>query len=455
MQFVPRIALQRYLDVSIIIPILNDLARFKNLLQLNHRYFQRNGVEVILVSDNTGYENDLLTILDEYPCINWIVVRAAANVTNVGISHATNEYVLCLPPCMAFTTDVPYQLRYILKYYETGYCTNKVCTMVSKKDMERIGGFDERLGVTEANEDLLYRLALAGIKGMYVPQALSLVYKNQVAPGNNPPGPAGPEIIFHWKYNKNARFRKRLLEEFEKSWFPSPVVFEKNYRLICLIQIRNEIKHIPFVLRHLDNYCDGIILLDDGSSDGSYEQAISAKLILKVMQNGSENFKDLVNRNRLLQLAHLFKADWFYFMDADERFDPRNTVLPDVSAYDSFDSILFKLVHLWDSENTYRKDLPATREGITYRYRMFRNKGYMQIVADRHLHFPACPFIVRDNKGAVNNLVLHYGMMEAVVRKKKYESYNRQDKEGRMQGFSYNYMLDTSCILGRVEDLAK
>jgi glycosyltransferase involved in cell wall biosynthesis len=473
MQFVPRISLQRYLDVSIIIPLYNQLTEFKVLLNRNHPYFQRNGVEVIIVLCNPEDENDLLTILDEFPCINWIIIRHRptsgrfnyCRALNDGIRQATNEYILCLEPQIGLITDIPYQLRYILKYYEAGYATNRVCTMADKKNIEAIGGYDERRERMEANEDMLNRLAFAGIKGMYVPQALSVQQtgnaivedKNENTGCNYFVETNSVETIFHWRYNKSPRFRKLLLDDFEMVWYPTSAVFEKEYPVICLMQVRNEIKHIPSVLRHLDKYCDGIILLDDGSNDGSFEQACSEKLVLKVKQNGCADFEDLKNRNRLLQLAHLFKADWFYFMDADERFDSRITVLPDVSAYRSFDSILFKLVHLWDNENTYRKDLPATSEGITYRYRMFRNKGFMQIVADRTLHFPACPFIMRENKGhgAVNNLVLHYGMMEAPARKKKYETYSRQDKEGKMQGFSYNYLLDTSCVLGRVEDLKK
>ena len=67
-------------------------------------------------------------------------------------------------------------------------------------------------------------------------------------------------------------------------------------------------------------YFVGFILLDDGSEDESYEDAVHEKLLFKFKQDRN-NFNDLKNRNTLLDIASFFNSEWFCFMDLDERFD--------------------------------------------------------------------------------------------------------------------------------------
>ena len=175
---------------------------------------------------------------------------------------------------------------------------------------------------------------------------------------------------------------------------PSDVVFEKFYPLIALIPTYNESERITDCLRSVEKYCDGIILLDDDSQDDTYEITQSDKLLLKAQKVRTE-FNDKQNRNMLLDIASFFKVEWFIFIDADERFDDRFMDLREVIKRTDVDTVGIQIANLWDSMETYRVDKEAgisSNSRFWLRWRMFRNKGWMQIINQRTLHFPSIPY---------------------------------------------------------------
>lgn len=73
---------------------------------------------------------------------------------------------------------------------------------------------------------------------------------------------------------------REYLKIFEKYWLNKDA-FHTKYSKVLLCQSYNEGEHIADFLEHMSNYFDAIILLDDGSSDNTYEIAIHEKLIIK------------------------------------------------------------------------------------------------------------------------------------------------------------------------------
>lgn len=82
-------------------------------------------------------------------------------------------------------------------------------------------------------------------------------------------------------------------------------------KISALILARNEIEMISDCIKQLD-FADEIIVLDQGSIDGSQEEA--AKLGAKVLKNFTGQFDS--DRNILLNSA---KNEWVLFVDCDER----------------------------------------------------------------------------------------------------------------------------------------
>lgn len=345
--------------------------------------------------------------------------------------------------------------------------------MAERKSIESIGGYNDLGNDRLSHVNIQRRLELAGHQRIVLVRAGRDIGGHDVSGYDTAsalvlPAFGGPEVLFprdvhaggsriesracyDWTRQKSECAIDLVLGKFEKVTLKSGPIFFQEYEIIGLMQVHNEAAHIPAVLAHLDFVCDGIILLDDGSADGSYEKAISEKLLIKVKKAHDGIFDDLENRNLLLELAYLFRSAWFFFMDADERFDPRYADVRRVARLKDIDTVAFRLVHLWNMDSQYRRDLPEGVKGVVSRNRMFRNKGFLQVTAEREIHFCATPF--KHNRLRSSILLLHYGLLNETDRIKKYESYLPQDAGGKKQGYPYEFLLDKEVELGNVDDI--
>jgi len=499
-----------FFDLSIILPFYKKFAEFEEVLPRNIKYFQRNGIELIIVLDTPEEENEVRSILHRYPFLNSKVIinrehhewRNPAKALNVGIRFASNKYVLVASPETEFITDLIYQLRYMLQYNSHAYAIGQVAfmdlgstiqdniqpnellpygsIMVEKRFLLEINGYQEEFQSWGGDDDnLRARLDLFGLKKLFVSQAIgvhrefnsdghrsrykrnaampievfsTIYFPKEIKVNDVNWGRDFEEVAYSWKTRPGKEEQcKTYLDTFEEYWIKDPDIFQKEYKVVALIQVKNEIKHLPEVLLHLDGYCDGIILLDDGSTDGSYEEAVSEKLLIKVKKKAGELFDDLELRNITLRLAAFINIQWLYFMDADERFHEQYSDIYSIADKEGVDSVCFFVIHLWESESFYKINLPEREDGILPRFRMFRAEGPLQIIANRVLHFPATPFAKRRLDASI--VIKHLGNIDAVTRKMKYERYTAQDKEGLTQGYTYDYLIEEHSSLKSVDSL--
>lgn len=228
------------------------------------------------------------------------------------------------------------------------------------------------------------------------------------------------------------------LENFVKSEFKLDCTASPVAKLL-LVQAYNESAGIDDFLHHCEQYFDGIILLDDSSSDGTYEMAKSEKLLLKA-QKRRTCFNDLENRNMLLRLASFFNYEIACFMDVDERLDSRFADLEALIDDKTVNTYLSAFVHLWDSNHTYNAQYPKSLNGIGLKTRIFRNIGSSQIISDRgRLHFSPVP--TQDRMRLVPILMLHLATINKHDRIKKHDFYLKEDTEHCQA--SYEHFLAT------------
>lgn len=105
-------------DLSVILPYYKRLEAFKQALVVNHdnlRSVSGRPTEVVLVLDEPSEESAVLGVVGAYPGISWRVLinrrehkwRNPAIPINVGIRHASGEYVLITSPESLYVTNVP------------------------------------------------------------------------------------------------------------------------------------------------------------------------------------------------------------------------------------------------------------------------------------------------------------------------------------------------------------
>lgn len=495
-------------ELSFIMPFYKKLREFTRVLPLNAPYFQRNGIEVIIVMDEPTEENGVIGLIRKYPFINWKLIvndtkhesRNPAKVLNVGIRHATKKYVMVSSPETQLYTDVIFQLRNKLENYPGHYAIGTVAfiqedtlitdetvhslwflpygsIMTKKEYLEKVSGYDESFEKWGGDDDnIRKRLDMAGIRKLLVPESKSLHLEKELklaerinTADNFPPqhsrkihqpvcieanspgwGNDFNRVAFNWQDN---RFAEELCRDYLKTFTDFKIndnaIYRQNYKKIILCQSYNEAELIAGFLENMAMYFDGIILLDDGSTDGTYELANHPKLLIKTKKS-HEDFNDLANRNILLNIASFFNAEWFCYMDIDERFDERFTDFQSITIGKDIDVAAFCFVHLWDNDNFYNAEYPYTMNGLFWRKRMFRNIGRTQInTSFKKLHFEPTPI----KNGVINSSVLvkHLGNLTREKRWKRYHSYMKVDKAKDQQ--SYEHILKEKPKLNKVNEI--
>ena len=484
-------------EVSVVMSFYHKLEAFKKVLPLNAPYLQRNGIEVVIAMDEPTEQEGLIELIKLYPFINWKVIvnekrhapRNHAPVLNVGIRHATKKYILVSDPEVEFHTDVILQLRELLENYPGHYATGTVAfvedktgitaknrhqlnwmnygsIMVEKEALEAIGGYDEQFKVWGGEDDnIRRRLDMAGVKQLKAPQAKSLhreeklhltdhfaktnnfnirewqtfFYPKTAKVNSKNWGQEYNKLVYDWQNNTYAEeLCRNYLKDFLQYEIKDNSVFQTKYKKLILCQAYNESEFMPGFLEDMAKYFDGIILLDDESTDNTWELANHDKILLKAKKK-RECFNDLQNRNILLNLALFFKAEWFCFMDIDERFDKRYADFRAFEDDKSVDVVAFRGIYLWGDENTYKGGVPYSNKGILKIYRMFRPIGHSRITTHkRKLHFAACPYF----KNVLFSKILFkdYGSLTKSKRIKKRQMYLQEDKHKDLTG--YDYLLE-------------
>ncbi|TKC56553.1 hypothetical protein FBD94_22835 [Pedobacter hiemivivus] len=195
-------------NTSIILPFYKKLVDFKRILPLNAKYFQRNGLEVIIVMDDPEGESNLMLLIKEYPLINWLIIinrelhrwRNPAKAINVGIRASTKDYIMVCSPESMFHTDAIFRLRYITENYKHSFAIGKVAfgsyesafngslnaflsygsVMVNKQYLEQVTGYSENFEEWGGEDDnLRAKLEYIGLQKILVNDAILIHYEDK------------------------------------------------------------------------------------------------------------------------------------------------------------------------------------------------------------------------------------------------------------------------------------
>ena len=118
--------------------------------------------------------------------------------------------------------------------------------------------------------------------------------------------------------------------------------------LVASMIVKNEIdRYLPLAVEHLLTYVDEIRVLDDGSTDGTYDY-LSGKEGVEVLRNPGPSFFEHEGRARqnLLEWVFESEADYCLGIDADE-FIGEPKVIRDVMAQATAPVYILTLVEAW------------------------------------------------------------------------------------------------------------
>ena len=155
-------------DTSVIIPLgKGQWSGFLQLFPFMAKYYQRNGIEILLVVDKTIEKDSVLAFIKCFSMIDWKVVECSVanpmQQMNAGIRQSEKKFILLLQPEWGFLKDIIYQLRKYLDFYPEYYAIGQIgksgqgAILVKKEYLDRIAGFDETITFCSLGFDNLQR----------------------------------------------------------------------------------------------------------------------------------------------------------------------------------------------------------------------------------------------------------------------------------------------------------
>jgi glycosyltransferase involved in cell wall biosynthesis len=194
-------------------------------------------------------------------------------------------------------------------------------------------------------------------------------------------------------------------------------------KLVAMLRIKNQKLTIRECLDKLSQLVDEIVIVDNGSTDGTLDIYSKFSKIVKI--NKTSGFNE--GRDKILahKMAKSRKPDWIIWIDGDEIFEKSTTRL-DFDKYmhnPNINRVTFRMYNFWMSEKHYRVD------GIWHRYTAFPQRSLWRNLPQAF--FENIPFHSGDVKGLPEKTIIspirlkHFGYITKTQIKNREITYGK------------------------------
>jgi len=229
------------------------------------------------------------------------------------------------------------------------------------------------------------------------------------------------------------------------SWGPA-WTGSRRTKLVALLAVRDGMRFLPGFLRNVAPQVDGIIALDDGSSDGSAELLAGHAAIIELLRNPTDRptWDEVGNHRALIGAALRHAAEWALCVDADERLEEQFRARAErVIARGrrlGYTAYAVRLRELWDDPRQYRVDGIWGRKSVARLFRLREDHEF----DPRALHGLKAPLQAR-RRGrfpSADLTLYHLAMIRAEDREARRRRYEAADPDRLWQRIGYEYLTD-------------
>lgn len=227
---------------------------------------------------------------------------------------------------------------------------------------------------------------------------------------------------------------------------PDPAA-ERTPRIYALCSFRNESRYLPGLLENLRDQVDGLIALDDGSTDGSGDIVASHPLTRQLFRNPVRPdgaWDEQGNQRLLIEAAWETDADWLIAVDADERLEEgfRDRALREIARADAvgYRAYWVHIRELWNQGGTWRVDGVWGRKGHLRFFRSSRDHEFD--TRPIHRHWGPLNSRVNGQFPGADLIIYHLRMIREDDRRARQARYVRLDPDRQWQSIGYEYLTD-------------
>lgn len=224
----------------------------------------------------------------------------------------------------------------------------------------------------------------------------------------------------------------------------------RRVRLLAVVAARNEERYLPGLLANVAPHVDGVVALDDGSTDGTRAILEAHPKVLEVLDPAPDRdrWDEVENHRRLVRAALDHGAEWIIALDADERVEIgfRDRVERAIARGRRLGLTAYStpMHELWDRPDRWRADGPWRRKRPPRLFAARPDHGF----DPRPLHGSKAPeqgqraglYIPADVR------LYHLRMIEAADRDARRRRYEELDPDHLFQQEGYAYLTDLSGI---------
>ncbi len=206
-------------------------------------------------------------------------------------------------------------------------------------------------------------------------------------------------------------------------------------KLIAILRIKDQIDVIDECLSKLSTLADEIIVLDNGSTDGTLEKYADYPKIASVLK--TEGYDEGRDKIMLLNEAKKRKPDWILWIDADEVFEDHfSRAIVEKYMQSRYNRVAFRMCNFWLGRERCIYDGQYYLYNLHPQRSMWKNmeSAYFK---DQKLHNG-------DIRGVLGRTYLspyrlkHFGYIDRAKMQEKLDRYLAEDKSGERDYRTFN-----------------